>query len=82
MGILKGAQNRDLAEKWIDFMLSTTFQEDLDQMFVAPVNPDAQVDETFQKFNAVPVNSASLDPAIISQNRERWIKAWTEAVLR
>ncbi len=83
VGILKGTQNRDLAEKWVDFMLSTTFQEDVPmQMFVSPVNPDAQVDETFKKYTAVPEKPATLDPELISQNRERWIKAWTEAVLR
>jgi thiamine transport system substrate-binding protein len=39
-GILKGGQNRDLAEKWVDFMLSTRFQEDMPlQMFVFPVSP-------------------------------------------
>ncbi|HEX6269670.1 MAG TPA: thiamine ABC transporter substrate-binding protein, partial [Anaerolineales bacterium] len=42
VGILKGTQNRDLAEKFIDFMLSEQFQEDIPlQMFVYPVNPDA-----------------------------------------
>jgi thiamine transport system substrate-binding protein len=83
VGILQGTQNRDLAEKWVDFMLSKTFQEDLPlQMFVSPVNPEASVDKTFQIYNAVPKLPATLDADLISQNRERWIKEWTEAVLR
>jgi thiamine transport system substrate-binding protein len=83
VGILQGTQNRDLAEKWVDFMLSPTFQEDVPlQIFVSPVNPQAKIDETFKKYNAVPDQPAVLDSELISQNRERWIKAWTEAVLR
>ena len=45
VGILKGGKNRDLAEKWVDFMLSQQFQEDMPlQMFVFPVNPQAKLD--------------------------------------
>jgi thiamine transport system substrate-binding protein len=83
VGILKGTQNRDLAEKFIDFMLSPTFQEDIPlQMYVFPVNPDAQLDETFEKYLAVPENPATLDPADIAAHREKWINDWTETVLR
>ena len=83
VGILKGTQNRDLAEAWVDFMLSTTFQEDLPlQMYVLPVNPQAQLDETFVKYLAVPDRPAFVNPSDIAHNRESWIQAWTETVLR
>ena len=83
VGILRGTKNRDLAEKWIDFMLSTTFQEDMPlQMYVFPVNSTASLDKTFQKFLAVPQNPAFVSPEDIASNREDWIKAWTEVVLR
>jgi thiamine transport system substrate-binding protein len=50
VGILKGTKNRDLAEKWVDFMLSPEFQEDIPlNMYVFPVNRNAVLDETFQK---------------------------------
>jgi thiamine transport system substrate-binding protein len=82
-GILKGTKQRDLAEKWIDFMLSTTFQENMPlQMFVMPVNSEAELDETFSQYTAIPQEPALLDPETISANREKWIKAWTETVLR
>ena len=36
-GILNGTENEDLAKAWIDFMLDTTFQEDIPlQMYVFP----------------------------------------------
>jgi len=83
VGILKGTENRTLAEEFIDFMLSATFQEDIPlQMYVFPVNPNAQLDETFVKFLTIPATPATLGPGEIAANREKWITAWTETVLR
>ena len=83
VGILAGTENRDLAEKFVDFMLSPTFQEDIPlQMYVFPVNENAQLDETFVQYLAVPEAPASLDPAEIAAKREQWINEWTETVLR
>jgi len=83
VGILRGTPNRELAEAWIDFMLSTTFQEDIPlNMFVFPVNVDAELPEVFVQWAQVPEETAEIDPAAIDANREEWIQAWTEAVLR
>jgi thiamine transport system substrate-binding protein len=83
VGILRGTKNRDLAEKWIDFMLSTTFQEDMPlQMYVFPVNANAKLNETFQKYLSIPEYPAYISPDDIAANREPWINAWTETVLR
>jgi len=83
VGILNGTLNRDHAEVWIDFMLSTTFQEDIPlQMFVLPVNENAELDDTFEKFLAVPDNPAFVSPEDIASKRETWIRDWTEVVLR
>lgn len=82
-GILKGTPNRALAEKFVDFILSTTFQEDVPlQMFVYPVNPQARLPEVFVQYSKIPQQPASLPPAEISTNREAWIQSWTEIVLR
>ena len=83
VGILKGTQNRALAEKFVDFMLGQQFQEDLPmQMFVFPVNPDASLPDEFVKYAQIPDQPAQLAPADIAANRERWITEWTETVLR
>lgn len=83
VGILAGTPNRDLAELWVDFMLSLPFQEDLPlNMFVFPVNRGAVLQQEFVDYLAVPDQPALLDPARIAANRERWIREWTEAVLR
>ncbi|PKN86565.1 MAG: thiamine ABC transporter substrate-binding protein [Chloroflexi bacterium HGW-Chloroflexi-8] len=83
VGILSGTHERALAEKFVDFMLSQTFQEDLPlQMFVYPANVKATLPEEFTKFISVPQKPASLDPELIAKEREVWINAWTDEVLR
>ncbi len=83
VGILSGTNNRALAEAWIDYMLSPTFQEDMPlQMYVFPVNPNAALAEAFVNFLAIPDSPASLDPALVAENRDDWLQAWTETVLR
>jgi len=83
VGILSGTHERELAEKFVDFMLSQTFQEDLPlQMFVYPANVNASLPEEFLKFITIPQKPASLDPDLIAKEREVWINAWTDKVLR
>jgi thiamine transport system substrate-binding protein len=82
VGILKGTPNRELAEDFIDFMLSVPFQEDIPlQMFVFPVNAEAELPPEFIENIQIPDQPASLPPELIDQNREAWIEAWTETVL-
>jgi thiamine transport system substrate-binding protein len=83
VGILAGTQKRAAAERFIDFMLSLPFQEDLAlQMFVMPVDPLAILPDSFHQFNQYPDQPAILDPATIAANRDRWIQEWTQAVLQ
>ena len=83
VGILNGTTQRAAAEKFVDFMLSPAFQEDIPlQMFVYPVNPNAELPEAYQRFSVQPESPAELDPALIAENREAWITAWNETVLR
>ncbi|RME59009.1 MAG: thiamine ABC transporter substrate-binding protein [Caldilineae bacterium] len=83
VGIVRGTAHRKAAEQFIDFMLSETFQEDIPlQMFVYPVNPDADLPELFVKFAETPDDPAVVDPAAIEANREAWIQAWTDVMLR
>ena len=82
VGILSGTTNRDLAEEFIDFMLSVPFQEDIPlQMFVFPVNTEAILPEAFEEHVQIPDQPASLDPGLIDENRENWIESWMEIVL-
>lgn len=83
VGILKGTTQRALAEKFVDFMLSVPFQNDMPlQMFVYPANEKATLPEPFQKYSQTPEQPVTMEPAQIAANREKWIQAWDEAVLR
>ena len=83
VGILKGTQNRALAEKFVDFMLSKEFQEDVPlQMFVYPANPDAVLPDEFTKYAQAPEQTALLAPEEIAANRDAWIQAWTDVVMK
>ncbi|MFN8426877.1 MAG: thiamine ABC transporter substrate-binding protein [Anaerolineales bacterium] len=83
VGILKGTKNRALAEKFIDFMLGKQFQEDMPlQMFVYPVNQNAVLPEVFLKYAQIPTQPAALSPAEIAANRDAWIQAWADVMLK
>ncbi|RLC97754.1 MAG: thiamine ABC transporter substrate-binding protein [Chloroflexi bacterium] len=83
VGILKGAQDRDLAEAWVDFMLGATFQEDIPlHMFMFPANQNAVLPDVFANFAVIPERPAEVDYTAIEANRETWVEAWTEVVLR
>ena len=82
VGILRGTTNRELAEDFIDFMLSVPFQDDIPlQMFVFPVNAQANLPEAFEEHVQIPDQPASLSSELIDENREAWIEAWMETVL-
>jgi len=83
VGILKGAQNRDLAEAWVDFTLSKPFQEDIPlHMFVFPANETADLPKVFVDFAQIPEHPVDVGYASIEANREVWLTAWTDTVLR
>ncbi|MBW1635246.1 MAG: thiamine ABC transporter substrate-binding protein [Deltaproteobacteria bacterium] len=83
VGILKGSKKRQLAEKLVDFMLGTTFQEDIPlQMFVFPSNEKARLPDVFTRHAAVAEKPANVAPAAIEKNRNAWLEAWTDTVLR
>ena len=83
VGILKGTQQRALAEKFVDFMLSKQFQEDVPmQMFVYPVSPDADLPDEFDQYAQAPEQTAALAPDVIAAKRDQWIQAWTDVVLK
>jgi len=82
IGILDGANSKNLAEKFIDYALSTAFQEDFPgKMFVYPVNNGARTPDYF-KFAEEPALPADMSADEIGEKRDVWIQAWTKVVLR
>ena len=83
VAILRGSQNRDLAEAWVDFMLSPTFQNDVPmQMFVFPVNSRATLPAEFIEHAQLATQPATVAPEDITAHREEWIEAWSATMLR
>jgi thiamine transport system substrate-binding protein len=86
VGVVNGAAQPELAQRWIDFMLGEQFQADIPlQMYVYPANENVPLPDLFTQFAPPPepaLVASALDPAAIQAGREQWIADWTEAVLR
>ena len=82
-GILKGTENRDLAEAFIEFLLGEDFQADIPlQMWVFPANPNVALPQVFADFALQAAQPAEVPAAVIEANREQWIEAWADVALR
>jgi thiamine transport system substrate-binding protein len=81
-GVLRGTEHRRAARKVIDFMLSQAFQSDVSQMYVFPVRKGASVPPAFAKFAEVADDPLVVSSEQIDRNRERWIREWTDTVVR
>jgi len=82
-GILEGTSKEKEARALIDFMLSEPFQADIPlSMFVFPVREGVALPDVFVEFAEVPPDPLRLPPDDIGENRERWIREWTDTVLR
>jgi thiamine transport system substrate-binding protein len=83
VGILRGTSQRELAEALVDFIMGESFQEDIPlHMFVFPANADAALPDVFTQWAPLPEEPATMSPTEIERNRESWINAWTDVVLR
>ena len=82
-GILAGTEQPRLARALIDHLLSDTVQAELAlSMFVYPARSDIELPAAFERHAAQPLSPLTLDPVEIDDNRERWIREWTDTVLR
>ncbi len=82
-GILANSDGGELAERFIDFMLSPTFQESIPlNMFVFPANSQAELPDVFVEHGQAAPEPITLDPFEIGSERERWIEEWTDIVIR
>ena len=82
-GVLRGTQRQELAQRFIDFLLTRPVQEDVPlSMFVFPVDPDAKLPDVFVKHAPAVAKPLTLPAERIERDRERWIDEWTETVLR
>ena len=82
-GILRGTDQPELAQALIDHLLAPQTQAALPlAMYVYPVRSGVDLPEVFQRHALAPTAPLSLDPGLIATERERWIREWTDIVLR
>ena len=82
-GILKNGENQDLAEAFIDYVLGDAFQNDIPlHMFVYPVSDTATLPGVFVAYAEAAQDPATMSVDAIEQNRQTWIDAWTNVVLK
>ncbi len=81
-GILAGTEHPEASAALIDFMLDTTYQEDLPfSQFVYPSNGEAVIDPAFLEYGSLDGDPLMLDPAEIEANRDDWTARWNTVVL-
>ncbi|MBW1598201.1 thiamine ABC transporter substrate binding subunit [Streptomyces sp. JJ38] len=77
-GLLRGADNPEGGKALLDFMLGTSFQEDIPlNMFVHPAHGDAELPEVFERYGADVEDPHTVTPEKIDANREQWVKQWS-----
>lgn len=78
--VLEGTENADLAGKFIDFLLSDAFQQQIPEtMFVYPVIGGLELPGWWD-WAEVEVETASLE--FTADDVDRWIREWTEIMRR
>ena len=77
-GILNNSKNKDLANKFLNFMLSEEFQSVIPSTNIMyPITNIKDLPEAFDKLD-VP-NFIQMDPKEINKNKEKWIDEWLNA---
>ena len=77
-GILNNSRNKDLANKFLNFMLSEEFQSVIPSTNIMyPITNIKDLPEAFHKLD-VP-NFIQMDPKEINKNKEKWIDEWLNA---
>jgi thiamine transport system substrate-binding protein len=83
VGILRNNQNQAMAEAFVEYVLSAPFQSDIPlHMWVFPANETVTLPEVFADFAIHAEEPVTMAVEMIEANREGWINAWTEVVLR
>ncbi len=82
-GVLTGAENPAGAKALVDFLLSPAVQAALpESMYVFPVDSTVELPADWAKFARQPAEPFAVDPAQIAENRDLWLRMWSDATSR
>ena len=77
-GVLKNSKNKDMANKFLNFMISNDFQSVIPSTNIMyPVNINTILPEAYNLLDQPKV--IQIDPAEINKNKEIWINEWLNA---
>lgn len=77
-GVLEGAKNPQGAQALVDYLLSDQVQAAIpDSMYVFPVT-DVELPEVWAQWAQVAPEPIEVDPALIEEHREDWVRAWAD----
>ena len=78
MGIV-AQKRRDLAHKFLDFVLSPEVQSLITtENVMFPVNPKAPVPRSSQY--VVPADPVAIDPHLVHDRLEQWLRDWSRVI--
>jgi thiamine transport system substrate-binding protein len=78
-GVLANAKNPEGAQALVDFMLGQDFQAALpDAMYVYPVDAATPLPADWEQFAKPQDRFYSLDPALIADHRDDWLREWSD----
>ncbi|MGY6500520.1 MAG: thiamine ABC transporter substrate-binding protein [Acidimicrobiales bacterium] len=81
-GVLANADNPEGARRLLDFLITDAFQESVPlSMYVFPV-VDVELPEIFERYAVIPADPYRLDGDLVEAERDRWIREWTDVVVR
>jgi thiamine transport system substrate-binding protein len=82
MGMVRGGPNPEAARRFIDFILTDSFQEEIPLTnWMYPVVPGVATPESF-RLAPKPEVSLQIPADQVRRNEERWISAWVRLVSR
>ncbi|NHC24811.1 thiamine ABC transporter substrate-binding protein [Nocardioides sp. IC4_145] len=82
-GLLEGAANPDGGTALLEFLMGPEVQEALpDSMYVFPVRDDVELPADWARFAEQPETAYDVDPAEIAENRDDWLREWSDVTSR
>ncbi len=82
-GVLAGAENPENTKRFLDFMLSTSFQAALpDNMYVYPVDTAVALPKGWDTWAPTAEEPIVVPSADIAENRAAWLRDWRDLITR
>jgi len=81
IGIVKGTQHVELAQEFIDLLLSKEMQELIPETEIMfPANADATLPPAFERYAIVPQTVLSIPLDVVGEKMAQWLHAWETVI--